>query len=66
MKGITAKNKLIKQLMIDYKNVPINTKMVSNMQTNFKQEVVYKSLLWSHLEQKVINNDYVTSLMINL
>ena len=31
--------------MIDYKNVPINTKMVSKMQTNFKQALVYKSLL---------------------
>ena len=52
--------------MIDYKNVPINTKMTSNTQINFKQALLYKSLLRSHLEQKVINIDYVTSLMINL
>ena len=52
--------------MIDHKNVPINTKMVYNTQTNLKQALVYKSLLCSHLEQKVINIDYVTSLMIEL
>ena len=52
--------------MIDYKNVPINTKMVYNTQTNFIQALVYKSLLCSHLEQNVINIDYVTSLMIEV
>ena len=52
--------------MIDFKNVPIKTKIVSNPQTNFKQALVYKSLLCSHLEQNVINIDYVTSLMNKL
>ena len=40
----------IKELWIDYKNVATNIKMVSYMQTNFKQVLGYKLLLCSHLE----------------
>ena len=55
-----------KELMNVYKNVPSNTKTGSYTQSNFKQALVYKSLLCCHLEQNVITIKQVTTLMIDL
>ena len=42
------------QLMIDYKNESINTKMVTYMQINFKEALAYKSLLCKHMNKKLL------------